>query len=373
MISIPFVIRRLGLSISLLILSGTCHTENQSMSQTQNKLKQLENKMSQLQQHISNSHIKQDKVKKELSILEKKIHDGTAQLKKIQLIIENKQQQIIELQKKIDTLDITLHNQQHLLGKQIYARYKISHATSTEWLFNQDAPYRMNHLLTLHHYLLQSRKKNLAEIRKIKQNLDVEQSIRQNELANQEQLQQQLGKLQKEWDSNKQKQTNLLTLLARDISRQQNTLTTYQQNKQNLSRLLSSLNQKSLVQNRHPFNQMRKKLKKPISVNHHGFQKLNQGIIFFADEGTPVSSVFSGKIVFSNWLNGYGLLLIIDHGKGFMTLYGNNSSIIKHKGDIVYQDEKIATVGRNSTLKKSGLYFEIRHRGKAINPLEWVN
>ena len=100
---------------------------------------------------------------------------------------------------------------------------------------------------------------------------------------------------------------------------------------------------------------------------------MNQGVVFFAQEGAPVTAVFPGKIVFSDWLKGYGLILILDHGQGFMTLYAHNQSLFKQKGDSVIQGEQIATVGHSGGLKQNGLYFEIRQRGKAIPPLRWLS
>ena len=100
---------------------------------------------------------------------------------------------------------------------------------------------------------------------------------------------------------------------------------------------------------------------------------MNQGVTFFAKEGEPVVSVYAGKVVFSDWLKGYGLLLIVDHGMGFMTLYAHNQSLFKRKGDPVLQGEQIASIGHSGGLKQNGLYFEVRHRGKAIPPLEWLS
>ena len=100
---------------------------------------------------------------------------------------------------------------------------------------------------------------------------------------------------------------------------------------------------------------------------------MNQGVTFFAKEGAPVLAVHSGKVVFSDWLNGYGLLLILDHGDGFMTLYANNEALFKQKGDSVTQGDQIATVGHSGGIKQNGLYFEVRQRGKAISPLAWMS
>ncbi len=129
----------------------------------------------------------------------------------------------------------------------------------------------------------------------------------------------------------------------------------------------------STTQTKQPFTKMRKKLPMPVKVGHQALQKVNQGVTFFAGEGTPVTAVYPGKIVFSDWLNGYGLLLILDHGQGFMTLYAHNQSLFKRKGATVLQGEQIATVGHSGGLKQNGLYFEVRHRGKAIPPLDWLS
>ena len=85
-----------------------------------------------------------------------------------------------------------------------------------------------------------------------------------------------------------------------------------------------------------------------------------------------MNAVYSGKVVFSDWLKGYGLLLIIDHGQGFMTLYAHNQTLFKQKGDTVTQGIQIASVGHTGGLKQNGLYFEIRQYGKAIPPLKWL-
>jgi septal ring factor EnvC (AmiA/AmiB activator) len=94
--------------------------------------------------------------------------------------------------------------------------------------------------------------------------------------------------------------------------------------------------------------------------------------MLFAGEGDAVTAVLPGKIVFTDWLKGYGYLLIIDHGHGLMTLYAHNKTLLKHKGDIVTQGEKIASVGHSGTIKKNGLYFEVRRQGKATSPLAWL-
>jgi septal ring factor EnvC (AmiA/AmiB activator) len=81
--------------------------------------------------------------------------------------------------------------------------------------------------------------------------------------------------------------------------------------------------------------------------------------------------VHHGRIAFADWLRGFGLLLIVDHGDGYMTLYGHNQSLFKEAGDWVEAGEPVAAVGRSGGRDLAGVYFGIRHQGKAINPARW--
>ena len=95
------------------------------------------------------------------------------------------------------------------------------------------------------------------------------------------------------------------------------------------------------------------------------------GIIIRAGEGKPVHAISHGRVAYADWLRGYGLLLIIDHGNGYMSLYGHNQSLLKETGDWVEAGESIATIGNSGGQTHSGLYFEIRHKGVPTNPVNW--
>ena len=89
-------------------------------------------------------------------------------------------------------------------------------------------------------------------------------------------------------------------------------------------------------------------------------------------KGAPVRAVYYGQIVFADWLAGFGLLLIVDHGDGYMTLYGHNQSLAKATGDWVEPGEVIATVGDSGGQTQTGLYFEVRKAGQPVNPTRWI-
>lgn len=96
------------------------------------------------------------------------------------------------------------------------------------------------------------------------------------------------------------------------------------------------------------------------------------GIHVQAEMGTPVKSVFDGKVVFADHFKGYGLLVIVSHGGGYHTLYGNLSKIFSKNGAIIKEYQTLGEVGESSTLGTSGLYFEIRYKGKPIDPQQWL-
>ena len=97
-----------------------------------------------------------------------------------------------------------------------------------------------------------------------------------------------------------------------------------------------------------------------------------KGVFIRAPEGEPVRAVAPGRVVYSDWMRGFGNLLIIDHGESFLSIYGNNESLLKQTGDAVRLGEPLATVGQSGGNEDSGLYFELRHLGKPFDPLSWV-
>jgi septal ring factor EnvC (AmiA/AmiB activator) len=90
-----------------------------------------------------------------------------------------------------------------------------------------------------------------------------------------------------------------------------------------------------------------------------------------APEGREVRAVHHGRVAFADWLRGFGLLMIVDHGDGYMTLYGHNQSLFKEVGDWVGADEAIALVGNSGGRERSGVYFGIRFKGRPVNPTKW--
>ena len=358
---------------SLLLLTQSIHAETAAMVKTKTELKQLDTKISNLQHTLSTAHDKNAVLNQELANTEKKISVGIQGLHKTQQDMEKAQHKINNLQLQVNNLNEKLRAQQSLLAKHIRARYLMGEYQPLKWLLNQDDPSTSSRILTFHQYIINSRQHIIDNVHETQKTLAISQAKLHQEINEQQQLQQQLNKHQQALTQEKNYNIEVIQSINKSITSKQQTLHDYQRNKENLSRLLNTLVQQSIVKPRYAFISMQKKLAWPVGVRGRNIKTIKQGIIIFASEGTRVSAVHPGKVVFSDWLNGYGLLLILDHGQGFMTLYAHNQSLFKQKGSFVEQGEQIATVGHSGGLKENGLYFEIRQRGKAIPPLRWLS
>lgn len=127
------------------------------------------------------------------------------------------------------------------------------------------------------------------------------------------------------------------------------------------------------------FTSLRGQIRLPVKgdlVSKYGSKRpdgpSSKGVFIRTADGAEVKAVAAGKVVFAEWLRGFGNLVIIDHGDQYMTIYGNNQAVLKRPGDVVKTGDIIANAGNSGGNEQSGLYFEMRHQGRAFDPMEWV-
>jgi septal ring factor EnvC (AmiA/AmiB activator) len=186
-----------------------------------------------------------------------------------------------------------------------------------------------------------------------------------------------------------------LARVAADIRRQRREIGTLRRNEARLERLVRRLAEELAA--RPPrrgaeraraatapaagaFGKLKGRLRVPVRgelTNQFGSPRVDTGVpwhgVFIATAaGAPVQAVAPGRVVFSDWLRGYGNLLILDHGEGYMTLYANNETLLRQVGDAVQAGEQVAAAGTSGGNPETGLYFELRYRGQPMNPLQWV-
>jgi septal ring factor EnvC (AmiA/AmiB activator) len=191
-----------------------------------------------------------------------------------------------------------------------------------------------------------------------------------------------------------------LSRVAADIQRQRREIGTLRRNEARLERLVRRLAEELAKRPTRPaaprrgaqppgadpgpaagvFGKLMGRLRMPVHgelANRFGSPRLDTGVpwhgVFIATaQGAAVQAVAPGRVVFSDWLRGYGNLLILDHGEGYMTLYANNETLLRQVGDAVQAGEQVAAAGASGGSPQTGLYFELRYRGRPMDPLRWV-
>lgn len=356
--------RKPGLVFGLLFLNcGIC-----SISPPESTLKTLNAQIKTSKQKLDFAHQKKSNLYQLLALKEKEMGLNFQKLKKLTEETQKNASSIDAMQRQIERLNRTVENQKTVLAKQLNAHFRISRNLEQ----NRFSPEHGERVVTYSNYLIAARKKALDTLLYTKNRLHQESELLKTILGKQQQIKTSLTRCKQQLDVDKAYQHGLIKALAREIQTEQQSLLTFEKNRENLTRLIRSLQSSTQRSNTKSFQAMRHHLPKPIALKAGFIKPVNQGLRFLTKEGTAVFAVFPGKVVFSDWLKGYGLLLILDHGQGYMTLYSHNQALFKSKGQDVKQGEQIATVGQSGGIQQSGLYFEIRHNGRPLPALQWI-
>ncbi|CAI85463.1 murein hydrolase activator EnvC family protein [Pseudoalteromonas translucida] len=296
-----------------------------------------------------------------------------------QSIKKTEQQQQLQ-QQKADQLEQQHAQFQHALAAQLKSAYMAGGDDDyAKMLLNQEDTAKFERTLSYYNYLNKARieqleelkalqlqiAQNQAELAKTKQklvNLHDEQKRRQTALVNaQSERQANLKNLQAQLNSTKSSinylKENQQTLIT--------TIEELEKEKNKKVELLGLNNSKGKLN--WP---SRGKLEHTFGQRKHGGIDW-KGVLIGAKEGSNINSVHNGQVVFADWLKGYGWVIVVDHGEGFMSLYGHAQTLLKDVGDMVREGETVALVGQSGGQASSGLYFEMRHKGRAVNPEKW--
>ncbi len=364
------------LSPALLSASSRGQLKEQQLKQLRQQIKKLKSDLKQ-QQHDKSQ------LAHEIQSSEQRIADTAGKLFVTKQTIHTLNQQLDELNVRLRQHQQELLTQQQLLAGQLQASYSIGRQEYIKLLLNQQNPATISRIMTYYDYFNTARSQQIEEVNQLLNSItEDQQSIsltRQTLTEKQQSLEYQKRQLEE-----KQAQRNtLINHLDQDIASKDKQLNHLLNDKKRLSALINKL-KKALddipsLPTEKPFKKQRGKLYWPARgkvrklFNHWrsvGDVKW-QGNIIRVREGTPIHAISHGRIAYSDWLRGYGLIVIIDHGDGYMSLYAHNQALLKEVGDWVENNEIIATVGSSGGLKQAGLYFEIRHNGKPDNPARW--
>jgi septal ring factor EnvC (AmiA/AmiB activator) len=272
-------------------------------------------------------------------------------------------------------------NQQALkIAEHLAATYRMSGQDFVKLLLNQESPDIVDRMARYHRYFtnariatLQDYQTTLDELTENQQHLESRQA---DELEKQTALKQRQLALVREREQRK----GLINELDEEVEDKTSERTRLEADRRRLEQLFAELHRRASELDGGAFVARKGKLPWPlVGKLIHGFGQSRadgrlswHGVVVSAQEGTPVSAVFRGRVVFADWLRGFGLLTIVDHGSGYMTLYGHADILLKTVGDWVESGELIARAGRSGGQRTSGLYFEVRQKGAARDPIGWL-
>jgi len=287
---------------------------------------QIKNKQAQINRQLETARKLQDNLK----VVEVQIAKSAKKLNKTEISLTNNQQQLRVLRKQQKGFLASLEQQKSVLAKQIRSAYMTGNYDFAKMLLNQQDAANFERTITYYQYLNKARKSQIDSFNVLVKNL---QKVNAKLIDNQSELEQLKGKqLEQQQD---------VTLSG-----------------------LSALKGGLLMP-------AKGNLRKMFGRFRQGQIKW-KGVVINGTAGDAVIAIHHAKVIYSDWLRGFGLVTVLDHGDGFMSLYGHNQALLKQAGESVRAGEAVALLGQSGGQSRPNLYFEIRHKGKPINPVNWL-
>jgi septal ring factor EnvC (AmiA/AmiB activator) len=343
-------------------------------------------------------------VRQEIGILQKKLESSRAEhaneharLREVDLQIQAANLEFRKLEKQrrshLDELAglerqrndylVRLEQRHDQLAEQIRASYRLDSQSRLKLILNQASPAQLGRMLAYYDYINRAQVSKISGLKEAINTLDAMQQSIDQELSRLEMVQTEQRAVMDELDQQRKQRRILLAELDERIDNEESRLRELERNQQDLETLLERLTDVladiPADLGKH-LGIARQKGRIPMPVKgpvRHAFGQSRggglhwQGWLITAMAGSEVSTIAYGRVAFADWLRGYGLLMIIDHGEGFMSLYGHNESLLYEVGDWVEPGEVISVVGVR-TGDDQGLYFELRKNGKSVDPAAWL-
>lgn len=386
MITLREFTAKTALLLLCLTLIGHFSNANANKTQQQQKLDQIRDNINQVEHSLTEDKSRRGKLQRELKSLDLKIAKLSKEIAYTKHLIRKYKKSIKTLSNELKKLEKSLKAQKKALSQQIKTAYIMGENETAKLLLNQQNAIEMGHAVIYYQYLNKSRSHQILEY-----SLLVDEKTKlKDKITNKSKKLSALKKSQfmqkNRFSANRSQRNNIISQLNDKIISNEDTLVSLLTHRKKLESLLFSLGEvladiPGKPADDKPFSSQKGVLPWPVSgriTNVFGRKKARSdlkwnGVVLAMKYGEPVHAINKGRVIFSDWLQGYGFIIILDHGSGFMSLYGYNQNLIKEPGDWVKQGDVIATVGDSGGQEKSGLYFEIRKHGKPVNPKNWCS
>jgi septal ring factor EnvC (AmiA/AmiB activator) len=347
-------------------------------------------KIEQLEKDIAKITRQQRERQQQKNALQAELRDSEVALGRLQQeqeanrsAIDENRAEIARLADEQNKLRAASQRQQAAVAEEVRQAWKSGGNDQLRLLLSEDDPQLLARMLAYYRYLLAARSALLDEYRDTLTALaTVEDDLRGREAQLETQLAS-LNERQRELESTRSKRQTVLAQIESALSSDSAELAARQQDREELEVLLTKIDaalaQLIPEEDVEPFSAARGSMRWPVNgritdsfgrPRNQGKMRW-QGVRLKAEAGSTVAAIHHGRVVYADWLRGSGLLIVIDHGEGYMSLYAHNESLLREVGDWVNAGSPIATVGDSGGQSEPGLYFEIRKNGKPTDPKGW--
>ncbi|UCX06453.1 murein hydrolase activator EnvC family protein [Shewanella glacialimarina] len=349
------------------------------LSKRQSELKSIQTQINAQQNDLKNTSKQREKLITLLKKDEQAIARAASRVNETQTSLKNISSQLIDLEKQQKSLTAQKIGQQKTLSKQLSSAYLAGNHDYSKMMLNQQNPATIERMLAYYQYLNNARIKAISKLKTTSEQLVEVQNkqVKKQQQLNTVMIDQKQQAKQLSNEQNQRQQT--LTQIQRTLSNKGAQLEQLQIEEASLKRIVE---QAVVTAKANPLmdglENRKGKLSWPTKgrmSERFGSNRSGQikwkGAVLTAPEGQNIKAVAAGKVIYADWLRGFGMVMVLDHGKGYMSLYGHAQTLFKEAGDNVNDGESIALVGRSGGQTEPSLYFEIRHKGQAVDPARY--
>jgi septal ring factor EnvC (AmiA/AmiB activator) len=370
----------------LLILVASAHAQDGGAARAKIKERELEEvreRISELKHSMDESAADRDRLTSELQAAEVRIAEKRQRLSELERQRAFSTKRRSELEAAIAEREYELEKEMTELGAQVRAAYMSGNQEKLKLLLNQRDPAALGRMMTYYGYLNEHRSGNVTTIAaRIRELAELRGEVAAEEARLADLANHQSRELASVEEAQRERR-ELLASLQNKLATEGREIERLAAQEKDLARLiteLTSILSDYPISAEEPFEEFRGRLTWPVAgtlVHDFGQPRVGgqlkwNGVVLDAERGREVRAVYHGRVAFADWLAGMGLLVIVDHGDGYMTLYGYNETILKSAGDWVAPGDVLATVGDSGGQARPGLYFEIRQGTRPLNPRRWV-
>lgn len=371
------------LSLACLLLAAVPAQAERTRDQAAAELEEVRGELRNLRKAIERDGRRRSKAEKELARVEQDEQEARRELAAVRKRRDAKRAEQRELEARLEREQTALEREQRLLSQQLRIAYING---DEEWLrlvLSQQDTTSLGRRMVYYNYMSRQRSGVIATMRELMQQLELTRAELVEQAEELARLEEDAAEKVADLESTRRERGELVARISRELAGKDSELKKLVAQEAELDQLMKALARVLPAMpdvDSEPFAGQAAKLSWPARgpvLKRFGQRRADgklkwQGVLLGAPAGSDVQAVYHGRVVFSDWLDGMGLLMIIEHGDGYMSLYGHNQELLREVGEWVGPGDVIAHVGDSGGKTEAGLYFEIRKNGDPVNPSRWV-